>query len=131
MITVQYEFFSGLDEVDSFEYDIDSWDIELYAKKNLSKKQVLDYAEQIYSGLSKEDKQEIADVWQVYSEEDFAQLINEDYSLVLNFVLEAFEDDPYDRMFDELYEGIKDANEDIAFEQFSDYQEYMKDPLSI
>ena len=27
MITVQYEFFSSPDEVDSFEYDIDSWDL--------------------------------------------------------------------------------------------------------
>lgn len=128
MITVQYEYFSGRDEVDTFEYDIDSSDIRAYAEKNLSKRQVLDYAKQIYSGLSKEDKQDIANAWQVYSEADFVQLMSEDYSLVLDFVLEAFEDNPYDRMFDELYEGIKEDNEDMAFEQLRDYQEYQKDP---
>lgn len=128
MITVQYEYFSGRDEVDTFEYDIDSSDIRAYAEKNLSKRQVLDYAKQIYSGLSKEDKQDIANAWQVYSEADFVQLMSEDYSLVLDFVLEAFEDNPYDRMFDELYEGIKEDYEDDAFEQLRDYQEYQKDP---
>lgn len=128
MITVQYEYFSGRDEVDTFEYDIDSSDIRAYAEKNLSKRQVLDYAKQIYSGLSKEDKQDIANAWQVYSEADFVQLMSEDYSLVLDFVLEAFEDNPYDRMFDELYEGIKEDNEDMAFEQLRDYQEYHRDP---
>ena len=128
MITVQYEYFSGRDEVDTFEYDIDSSDIKAYAEKNLSKRQVLDYAKQIYSGLSKEDKQDIANAWQVYSEADFVQLMSEDYSLVLDFVLEAFEDNPYDRMFDELYEGIKEDNEDMAFEQLRDYQEYHRDP---
>ena len=130
MITVQYEYFSGRDEVDTFEYDIDSSDIRAYAEKNLSKRQVLDYAKQIYSGLSEEEKQDIANAWQVYSEADFVQLMNEDYSLVLDFVLEAFEDNPYDRMFDELYEGIKEDNEDEAFEQLRDYQEYQKDPYS-
>ena len=130
MITVQYEYFSGRDEVDTFEYDIDSSDIRAYAEKNLSKRQVLDYAKQIYSGLSKEDKQDIANAWQVYSEADFVQLMSEDYSLVLDFVLEAFEDNPYDRMFDELYEGIKEDNEDDAFEQLRDYQEYHRDPYS-
>ena len=128
MITVQYEYFSGRDEVDTFEYDIDSSDIRAYAEKNLSKRQILDYAKQIYSGLSKEDKQDIANAWQVYSEADFVQLMSEDYSLVLDFVLEAFEDNPYDRMFDELYEGIKEDNEDMAFEQLRDYQEYHRDP---
>lgn len=128
MITVQYEYFSGRDEVDTFEYDIDSSDIRAYAEKNLSKRQILDYAKQIYSGLSKKDKQGIANAWQVYSEADFVQLMSEDYSLVLDFVLEAFEDNPYDRMFDELYEGIKEDNEDIAFEQLRDYQEYHRDP---
>ena len=130
MITVQYEYFSGRDEVDTFDYDIDSSDIRAYAEKNLSKRQVLDYAKQIYSGLSKEDKQDIANAWQVYSEADFVQLMNEDYSLVLDFVLEAFEDNPYDRMFDELYEGIKEDNEDDAFEQLRDYREYHRDPYS-
>ena len=130
MITVQYEYFSGRDEVDTFDYDIDSSDIKAYAEKNLSKRQVLDYAKQIYSGLSKEDKQDIANAWQVYSEADFVQLMSEDYSLVLDFVLEAFEDNPYDRMFEELYEGIKEDNEDEAFEQLRDYQEYKKDPYS-
>ena len=130
MITVQYEYFSGRDEVDTFEYDIDSSDIRAYAEKNLSKRQVLDYAKQIYSGLSKEDKQDIANAWQVYSEADFVQLMSEDYSLVLDFVLEAFEDNPYDRIFDELYEGIKEDNEDDAFEQLRDYQEYHRDPYS-
>lgn len=130
MITVQYEYFSGRDEVDTFEYDIDSSDIRAYAEKNLSKRQVLDYAKQIYSGLSEEEKQDIANAWQVYSEADFVQLMNEDYSLVLDFVLEAFEDNPYDRMFDELYEGIKEDNEDDAFEQLRDYQEYHRDPYS-
>ena len=130
MITVQYEYFSGRDEVDTFDYDIDSSDIRFYAEKNLSKRQVLDYAKQIYSGLSKEDKQDIANAWQVYSEADFVQLMSEDYSLVLDFVLEAFEDNPYDRMFEELYEGIKEDNEDEAFEQLRDYQEYQKDPYS-
>ena len=56
--------------------------------------------------------------------------MNEDYSLVLDFVVEAFEDNPYDRMFEELYEGIKEDNEDEAFEQLRDYQEYKKDPYS-
>lgn len=130
MITVQYEYFSGRDEVDTFEYDIDSSDIRAYAEKNLSKRQVLDYAKQIYSGLSEEEKQDIANTWQVYSEADFVQLMGEDYSLVLDFVLEAFEDNPYDRMFDELYEGIKEDNEDDAFEQLRDYQEYHRDPYS-
>ena len=130
MITVQYEYFSGRDEVDTFEYDIDSSDIRVYAEKNLSKRQVLDYAKQIYSGLSEEEKQDIANAWQVYSEADFVQLMSEDYSLVLDFVLEAFEDNPYDRMFDELYEGIKEDNEDDAFEQLRDYQEYHRDPYS-
>ena len=130
MITVQYEYFSGRDEVDTFEYDIDNSDIRAYAEKNLSKRQVLDYAKQIYSGLSKEDKQDIANAWQVYSEADFVQLMSEDYSLVLDFVLEAFEDNPYDRIFDELYEGIKEDNEDDAFEQLRDYQEYHRDPYS-
>ena len=130
MITVQYEYFSGRDEVDTFEYDIDSSDIRAYAEKNLSKRQVLDYAKQIYSGLSEEEKQDIANAWRVYSEADFVQLMNEDYSLVLDFVLEAFEDHPYDRMFDELYEGIKEDNEDDAFEQLRDYQEYHRDPYS-
>ena len=130
MITVQYEYFSGRDEVDTFEYDIDSSDIRAYAEKNLSKRQVLDYAKQIYSGLSEEEKQDIANAWRVYSEADFVQLMNEDYSLVLDFVLEAFEDNPYDRMFDELYEGIKEDNEDDAFEQLRDYQEYHRDPYS-
>lgn len=130
MITVQYEYFSGRDEVDTFEYDIDSSDIRAYAEKNLSKRQVLDYAKQIYSGLSEEEKQDIANAWQVYSEADFVQLMSEDYSLVLDFVLEAFEDNPYDRMFDELYEGIKEDNEDDAFEQLRDYQEYHRDPYS-
>ena len=130
MITVQYEYFSCRDEVDTFEYDIDSSDIRAYAEKNLSKRQVLDYAKQIYSGLSKEEKQDIANAWQVYSEADFVQLMNEDYSLVLDFVVEAFEDNPYDRMFDELYEGIKEDNEDDAFEQLRDYQEYHRDPYS-
>ena len=130
MITVQYEYFSGRDEVDTFEYDIDSSDIRAYAEKNLSKRQVLDYAKQIYSGLSEEEKQDIANAWQVYSEADFVQLMNEDYSLVLDFVVEAFEDNPYDRMFDELYEGIKEDNEDDAFEQLRDYQEYHRDPYS-
>lgn len=130
MITVQYEYFSGRDEVDTFEYDIDNSDIRAYAEKNLSKRQVLDYAKQIYSGLSEEEKQDIANAWQVYSEADFVQLMNEDYSLVLDFVLEAFEDNPYDRMFDELYEGIKEDNEDDAFEQLRDYQEYHRDPYS-
>ena len=130
MITVHYEYFSGRDEVDTFEYDIDSSDIRAYAEKNLSKRQVLDYAKQIYSGLSEEEKQDIANAWQVYSEADFVQLMNEDYSLVLDFVLEAFEDNPYDRMFDELYEGIKEDNEDDAFEQLRDYQEYHRDPYS-
>lgn len=128
MITVQYEYFSGRDEVDTFDYDIDSSDIRAYAEKNLSKRQVLDYAKQIYSGLSEEEKQDIANAWQVYSEADFVQLMSEDYSLVLDFVLEAFEDNPYDRMFDELYEGIKEDYEDDAFEQLRDYQEYQKDP---
>ena len=130
MITVQYEYFSGRDEVDTFEYDIDSSDIRAYAEENLSKRQILDYAKQIYSGLSKEDKQDIANAWQVYSEADFVQLMSEDYSLVLDFVLEAFEEDPEDRMFEELYKGIKDDNEDEAFEQLRDYQEYQKDPYS-
>lgn len=130
MITVRYEYFSGRDEVDTFEYDIDSSDIRAYAEKNLSKRQVLDYAKQIYSGLSKEDKQDIANAWQVYSEADFVQLMSEDYSLVLDFVLEAFEDNPEDRMFEELYEGVKEDNEDMAFEQLRDYQEYQKDPYS-
>ena len=130
MITVQYEYFSGRDEVDTFEYDIDSSDIRAYAEKNLSKRQVLDYAKQIYSGLSEEEKQDIANAWQVYSEADFVQLMSEDYSLVLDFVLEAFEDNPYDRMFDELYKGIKEDNEDDAFEQLRDYQEYHRDPYS-
>ena len=130
MITVQYEYFSGRDEVDTFEYDIDSSDIRAYAEKNLSKRQVLDYAKQIYSGLSEEEKQDIANAWQVYSEADFVQLMSEDYSLVLDFVVEAFEDNPYDRMFDELYEGIKEDNEDDAFEQLRDYQEYHRDPYS-
>ena len=130
MITVQYEYFSGRDEVDTFEYDIDSSDIRAYAEKNLSKRQVLDYAKQIYSGLSEEEKQDIANAWQVYSEADFVQLMNEDYSLVLDFVVEAFEDNPYDRMFDELYEGIKEDNEDDAFEQLRDYQGYHRDPYS-
>ena len=130
MITVQYEYFSGRDEVDTFDYDIDSSDIKAYAEKNLSKRQVLDYAKQIYSGLSKEDKQDIANAWQVYSEADFVQLMSEDYSLVLDFVLEAFEDDPQDDMFIELYEGVKEDNEDEAFEQLRDYQEYQKDPYS-
>lgn len=130
MITVQYEYFSGRDEVDTFEYDIDSSDIRAYAEKNLSKRQVLDYAKQIYSGLSEEEKQDIANTWQIYSEADFVQLMSEDYSLVLDFVLEAFEDNPYDRMFDELYEGIKEDNEDMAFEQLRDYQEYHRDPYS-
>lgn len=130
MITVQYEYFSGRDEVDTFDYDIDSSDIRAYAEKNLSKRQVLDYAKQIYSGLSKEDKQDIANAWQVYSEADFVQLMSEDYSLVLDFVLEAFEDNPEDRMFEELYKGIKEDNEDEAFEQLRDYQEYQKDPYS-
>ena len=130
MITVQYEYFSGRDEVDTFDYDIDSSDIRAYAEKNLSKRQVLDYAKQIYSGLSKEDKQDIANAWQVYSEADFVQLMSEDYSLVLDFVLEAFEDDPQDDMFIELYNGVKEDNEDEAFEQLRDYQEYQKDPYS-
>lgn len=130
MITVQYEYFSGRDEVDTFDYDIDSSDIRAYAEKNLSKRQVLDYAKQIYSGLSKEDKQDIANAWQVYSEADFVQLMSEDYLLVLDFVLEAFEDNPEDRMFEELYKGIKEDNEDEAFEQLRDYQEYQKDPYS-
>lgn len=130
MITVQYEYFSGRDEVDTFEYDIDSSDIRAYAEKNLSKRQVLDYAKQIYSGLSEEEKQDIANTWQIYSEADFVQLMSEDYSLVLDFVLEAFEDNPYDRLFDELYEGIKEDNEDDAFEQLRDYQEYHRDPYS-
>ena len=130
MITVQYEYFSGRDEVDTFEYDIDSSDIRAYAEKNLSKRQVLDYAKQIYSGLSEEEKQDIANAWQVYSEADFVQLMSEDYSLVLDFVVEAFEDNPYDRIFDELYEGIKEDNEDDAFEQLRDYQEYHRDPYS-
>ena len=130
MITVQYEYFSGRDEVDTFEYDIDSSDIRAYAEKNLSKRQVLDYAKQIYSGLSKEDKQDIANAWQVYSEADFVQLMSEDYSLVLDFVLEAFEEDPQDDMFIELYNGVKEDNEDEAFEQLRDYQEYQKDPYS-
>lgn len=130
MITVQYEYFSGRDEVDTFEYDIDSSDIRAYAEKNLSKRQVLDYAKQIYSGLSEEEKQDIANTWQIYSEADFVQLMSEDYSLVLDFVLEAFEDNPYDRIFDELYEGIKEDNEDDAFEQLRDYQEYHRDPYS-
>ena len=128
MITVQYEYFSGRDEVDTFEYDIDSSDIRAYAEKNLSKRQILDYAKQIYSGLSKEDKQDIANAWQVYSEADFVQLMSEDYSLVLDFVVEAFEDNPEDRMFEELYKGIKEDNEDEAFEQLRDYQEYHRDP---
>ena len=130
MITVQYEYFSGRDEVDTFDYDIDSSDIKAYAEKNLSKRQVLDYAKQIYSGLSKEDKQDIANAWQVYSEADFVQLMSEDYSLVLDFVLEAFEEDPQDDMFIELYKGVKEDNEDEAFEQLRDYQEYQKDPYS-
>ena len=130
MITVQYEYFSGRDEVDTFEYDIDSSDIRAYAEENLSKRQILDYAKQIYSGLSKEDKQDIANAWQVYSEADFVQLMSEDYSLVLDFVLEAFEDDPENSMFEELYEGIKEDNEDMAFEQLRDYQEYHRDPYS-
>ena len=130
MITVQYEYFSGRDEVDTFDYDIDSSDIRFYAEKNLSKRQVLDYAKQIYSGLSKKDKQDIANAWQVYSEADFVQLMSEDYSLVLDFVLEAFEDNPEDSMFEELYEGVKEDNEDEAFEQLRDYQEYQKDPYS-
>lgn len=130
MITVQYEYFSGRDEVDTFEYDIDSSDIRAYAEKNLSKRQVLDYAKQIYSGLSEEEKQDIANTWQVYSEADFVQLMSEDYSLVLDFVVEAFDDNPYDRLFDELYEGIKEDNEDDAFEQLRDYQEYHRDPYS-
>ena len=130
MITVQYEYFSGRDEVDTFEYDIDSSDIRAYAEKNLSKRQVLDYAKQIYSGLGEEEKQDIANTWQIYSEADFIQLMSEDYSLVLDFVLEAFEDNPYDRIFDELYEGIKEDNEDDAFEQLRDYQEYHRDPYS-
>ena len=130
MITVQYEYFSGRDEVDTFDYDIDSSDIRAYAEKNLSKRQVLDYAKQIYSGLSKEDKQDIANAWQVYSEADFVQLMSEDYSLVLDFVLEAFEEDPQDDMFIELYNGVKEDNEDEAFEQLRDYQEYQKDPYS-
>ena len=130
MITVQYEYFSGRDEVDTFEYDIDSSDIRAYAEENLSKRQILDYAKQIYSGLSKEDKQDIANAWQVYSEADFVQLMSEDYSLVLDFVLEAFEDDPENRMFEELYKGIKEDNEDMAFEQLRDYQEYHRDPYS-
>lgn len=130
MITVQYEYFSGRDEVDTFEYDIDSSDIRAYAEKNLSKRQVLDYAKQIYSGLSEEEKQDIANTWQIYSEADFVQLMSEDYSLVLDFVLEAFEDNPYDRIFDELYEGIKEDNEDDALEQLRDYQEYHRDPYS-
>lgn len=130
MITVQYEYFSGRDEVDTFEYDIDSSDIRAYAEKNLSKRQVLDYAKQIYPGLSEEEKQDIANTWQVYSEADFVQLMSEDYSLVLDFVVEAFDDNPYDRLFDELYEGIKEDNEDDAFEQLRDYQEYHRDPYS-
>ena len=130
MITVQYEYFSGRDEVDTFEYDIDSSDIRAYAEENLSKRQILDYAKQIYSGLSKEDKQDIANAWQVYSEADFVQLMSEDYSLVLDFVLEAFEDDPENSMFEELYKGIKEDNEDMAFEQLRDYQEYHRDPYS-
>ena len=127
MITVQYEYFSGRDEVDTFDYDIDSSDIKAYAEENLSKRQVLDYAKQIYSGLSKEDKRDIANAWQVYSEADFVQLMNEDYSLVLDFVLEAFEEDPRDDMFIELYKGVKEDNEDAAFEQLRDYQEYQRD----
>lgn len=130
MITVQYEYFSGRDEVDTFEYNIDSSDIRAYAEENLSKRQILDYAKQIYSGLSKEDKQDIANAWQVYSEADFVQLMSEDYSLVLDFVLEAFEDDPKNSMFEELYKGIKEDNEDMAFEQLRDYQEYHRDPYS-
>lgn len=127
MITVQYEYFSGRDEVDTFEYDIDSSDIRAYAEKNLSKRQILDYAKQIYSGLSEEEKQDIANAWQVYSEADFVQLMSEDYSLVVDFVIEAFEDDPEDRMFEELYKGVKDDNEDMAFEQLREYEEYQKD----
>lgn len=127
MITVQYEYFSARDEVDTFDYDIDSSDIRFYAEQNLSKRQVLDYAKQLYNDSSPEYKQEIADSWQVYSEADLIQLMSEDYSLVLDFVLEAFEEDPRDDMFSELYEGIKDDNEDEAFEQLRDYQEYQRD----
>lgn len=115
-----------LDE-EEFEYRIDFFQFKEFIISSLSKKEILDFVVNVWNNLenSSQEKEETTATWGIHTDKDWEDLIEEDFDLVLDFVVD------HEKEFVEIYEdGLLDYFRDEAMEHEQDSRELEKDPYS-
>jgi hypothetical protein len=114
-MTLQYEL-----DGQEFEYEIDYSQLKYFLEKQLSKKELLDFIVETWQNLDdkSKEKQEIASMWNVKEEKDWETLMEDDFSLLIDFIsdheeefMESFEDEITDFFYEEAIEAEEESRD--------------------